>query len=140
MATRNPRQGISAMRFMSFALTTQQIKLRQKTVTRRLGWTALRASELLQPVEKCQGLKKGERMVPIGGPIRVVSVRREPLGRVTVEECAREGFPGMAPADFVRFFAATHSLRELRGEPVKWIMRRPGPDDLVTRIEFTYED
>lgn len=127
------------MRHMSFALTTEQVRLKQKSVTRRLGWMCVITGTLVQPVEKCQGLKKGERIVPIGGPIRITSIRREPLNAITVEDCTLEGFPGMVPADFVRFFAATHSLRELReGDPPKWIMRRPSPEDLVTRIEFEY--
>jgi hypothetical protein len=124
---------------MSFALTTRQVQLRQKSVTRRLGWIGLGPGTMLQPVEKCQGLKKGERMVTIGGPIRVVTVRREPLSAITQEDCVREGFPTMSPGDFIRMFGATHRVRELRGEPPKWIMRRPGPEDLVTRIEFEYE-
>lgn len=62
---------------MSFALTSTQINDRTKTVTRRLGWSRLRPGTLLQPVVKAQGLKKGEKVQKVGGPIRVVSVRRE---------------------------------------------------------------
>lgn len=80
------------MRFMSFALTTRQVQLRQKTVTRRLGWTGVTVGTLLQPVLQCQGLKKGERMVKIGGPIRIVAIRREQLQAITPDECVREGF------------------------------------------------
>jgi hypothetical protein len=127
------------VRYISFALTTEQVRRQTKTVTRRIGWLCAMAGMRLQPVEKCQGLKKGETIVTVGAPIRIVYVRREPLGAITQEDCEREGFPTMAPSDFVRFFSATHSVRELRGEPPKWIMRRPGPDDLITRIEFEYE-
>lgn len=126
------------MRAISFALTTEQVRTRSKTVTRRIGWHHAAVGILLQPVEKCQGLKKGERLVHIGGPIRLIDVRREPLGAITIEDCLREGFPGMSPEDFVRFFRATHSFRELVGDPPRWIMRRPGPEDLIARLEFQY--
>jgi hypothetical protein len=123
---------------MSFALTTRQVQLQQKSVTRRLGWIGLGPGELLQPVEKCQGLKKGERMVTIGGPIRVVAVRREPLSAITHEDCVREGFPTMSPGDFIRMFGATHRVREIVNG--SWQSRHCRPEDLITRIEFSYED
>jgi hypothetical protein len=57
------------VRNISFALTTAQVRARTKTVTRRVGWTFLKPGDLLQPVVKCRGLKKGERVEKIGGPI-----------------------------------------------------------------------
>jgi hypothetical protein len=126
------------LRYISFALTTEAIRQRSKTVTRRLGWQHAKVGMQLQPVEKCQGLKKGEHMVLIGGPIRIVDMRREPLGAITVEDCVREGFPGMSPGDFVRMFGATHRVREIASG--YWASRHCRPEDLVTRIEFSYED
>ena len=65
---------------MSFALTTEQIFNRTKTVTRRVGWTFLKPGDLLCAVRKGQGLKKGEKVERLA-TLRVVSVRRESLDR-----------------------------------------------------------
>lgn len=118
------------MRNISFALTTEQVRNQTKTVTRRLGWKNLTPGTLLQPVVKSQGIKKGEKVTKIGGPIRVVSVTREPLIRIAERsretlEMQREGFPGDTGSWFVRMF------REANG---------CGQFDEVTRIEFTYTE
>lgn len=104
------------MRNISFALTTEQVKARTKTVTRRIGWRTLKAGTLLQPVVKAQGLKKGEHVIKIGGPIRVVTVGRESLTMLVDDyrsvynygrgEVDREGFPGRPVEEFVDFFCA----------------------------------
>lgn len=118
------------MRNMSFALTTMQIGFGTKTVTRRLGWQKLKAGDYIRPVKKCMGLKPGEKVQPLRGPLRVISVRRERLDRLTEDleygqhECRLEGF-AMPPAEFVKFFCDTH-------RPCK-------PEWLVTRIEFEYQ-
>lgn len=112
------------MRNISFALTTPQIRNRTKTVTRRLGWVRLQPGTLLQPVVKAQGLKKGEHVEKIGAPIRFVSVRREPLGAITQEDCAREGFPRLGPKSFITMFV-NHN-------------RGTSRHTIVTRIEFEY--
>jgi hypothetical protein len=52
------------MRLMSFALTEQQILDGTKDVTRRLGWLFLKRGDLIRPVRKCMGLKRGERPIP----------------------------------------------------------------------------
>ncbi|GAJ06145.1 unnamed protein product, partial [marine sediment metagenome] len=77
------------MRNMSFSLTKTHILNQTKTVTRRQGWTFLKPGDLLQPVEKCMGLKKGERVKKLGCPIRVVSVDRQPLHLITPEDVIR---------------------------------------------------
>lgn len=117
---------------MSFALTTEQILNRSKTVTRRLGWRFLKAGDVIRAVKKCQGLKKGEKVEPLA-VLRIVSVRREPLLRVSPEttygwnEVAREGFAAHpqfgSPETFVDMFCDTHECE-------------PYVD--VTRIEFEY--
>lgn len=120
------------MRNMSFMLTKEQILARTKTVTRRLGWKNLKAGHILQPVEKGMGLRKGERVVKLGGPIVVTKVRREMLNRIMIStiplygqnEMVLEGFPGMEPDDFVSMFCKTH--------------RGSCPTSTVTRIEFEY--
>lgn len=109
------------MRTMSFALTTQQIRERTKTVTRRMGWGRAKSGDLLVAVEKGRGVKIADRVKL--GVIRVVSVRREYLDRITDEEVEAEGFPGKTAAEFVAMFTANMKCR---------------PDQIVTRIEFEY--
>lgn len=119
------------MRQISFALTTKQIRTKQKTVTRRLGWKTLQPGTLLQPVVKAQGLKKGERVEKIGGPIRVVDVWRGPLERMigrfedfaASDESKLEGFPHLTSEEFVAMFCEHHGC---------------APSTEVTRIEFEY--
>lgn len=113
-------------RNMSFALTTEQVRNRTKTVTRRVGWKTLKPGTLLQPVVKAQGIPKGGKVEHIGGLIRVVHVSSEWMSDFNNhEECEREGFPEMTPREFVGFFRSSHP--------------DPGLDDLlVTRIEFEY--
>jgi hypothetical protein len=121
------------MRNMSFALTTPQVRAKTKTVTRRLGWKNLKPGTLLQPVVNGMGLKKGERVETIGGPIRIVRVRRERLfvrgfdghdARYGRMEAAREGFlHHTSYGEFVDFYIAHNG----------------GPrSQTVTRIEFEY--
>lgn len=120
------------MRNMSFAMTTKQIQARTKTVTRRLGWGYLKAGDLIQAVEKAQGLRKGENVQPLA-VLRIVDVRREPLNQLTrdleygIAECIKEGFGKsnlQYPSVFVEYFCAAN---------------RPCEKDwTVTRIEFEY--
>lgn len=109
-------------RNISFALTTQQFKDKAKTVTRRFGWHFLQPGDILCGVEKCMGFKKGEKIKKLG-LIRIVSVRKEVLAEITQKDCIKEGFPNMAPAEFVRMLCS-HS--------------RCSPYDSVNRIEFEY--
>lgn len=66
------------------------------------------------------GLKPGQHPRELA-VIKVVSVRMEKLDTIDAADCAREGFPEMAPAEFVDFF-----VRHM-GCP---------RDQLVARIEF----
>ena len=110
------------MRNISCQLTTQQIIDRAKLVTRRLGWKNLKRGDLLQICEKCMGLKKGEKLRKLA-VVRVVSVRREPLYKITKEDCVLEGFPDLLPAQFVAMFS---------------VHMRCFPHVIVTRIEWQY--
>lgn len=116
------------MRNMSFALTTQQILDRTKTVTRRLGWANLQPGTLIRAVKKAMGLRPGEKLEPLA-VLCVVSVRREPLNMMMLAEqygkrdCAKEGFPELNERQFVRMFCD-----HMGGEP----------NQLVTRISFRY--
>lgn len=109
-------------RNMSFQMTTRQYRERSKTVTRRLGWDKVRIGEVLNGVEKCQGLKKGEKQVKLGRH-RVVGFRKEPLNAITAEDVIKEGFPGMTPDEFVAMFCEHN---------------RCPPWQTVNRIEFEY--
>ena len=113
------------MRNISFMLTQPQIKNRSKTVTRRNGWRFLRVDELLQGVDRCQGLKKGEHPVKLE-VIRVKEVSFEPLEAITPEDVIREGFPEMTCGQFIDMFIKSH-------KGVK-------PETEITRIVFGYVD
>ena len=119
------------MRNISFSMSTEAVRNRTKTVTRRLGWWDLKPGDLLQAVEKCQGLKKGEHVKKLA-VIRVVSVTAEPLSallpchegdRYGETELTREGFPELDPFEFVDMFIS-HNHCNL--------------DTIVNRIEFEY--
>jgi hypothetical protein len=69
-------KGNNDMRNISFMLTTDQIRSRTKTVTRRTGWANLVPGQLLRGVGKDMGLKAGEKDKELA-VIRVVSVRPE---------------------------------------------------------------
>lgn len=137
------------MRNMSFMLTTEQVRQRTKTVTRRIGWTFLQPGDLVRAVERCQGLKKGEQMKPLA-VLRVEQVSRERLDRMESEslygqqECVAEGFPNLSPMEFVAMFCATHKVPDNRPWGLLPKRRRQPfpmlPCDQVTRIEFSYVD
>lgn len=109
-------------RNMSFMLTTDQVRNRTKTVTRRLGWWFLKPGDILNACVQCQGLKKGEKIEKIG-PIRVKESGPETLFLIDKEDCAKEGFPEMEPEDFIGMFC--REMKCLR-------------DKIVNRIEFEY--
>jgi hypothetical protein len=112
------------MRNMSFSLTTEQVRRREKTVTRRLGWEDLKPGERVRAVVQGMGLRKGEKVEPIC-VIEAVSVRREMLCLMPESDCAREGFPQLDAPSFIRMFRAANGCRG---------------DAFVTRIEFRYVD
>ncbi len=118
------------MRLISFALTEAQLLDGTKTVTRRqVGsprsvWYRIKVGDRLRAVDKAMGLKRGQKPRELG-IIEVVGIRLERLDAITVDDCAREGFPEMAPAEFVAFF-----LRHMKG----------AADQVVARIEFRRVD
>ena len=118
------------MRNISFSMTTEAVRRREKTVTRRLGWWDLQPGTILQAVEKAQGLKKGEHVKPIC-LIRVVSSTDESLDAILdradgADECRREGFPDLSPIGFGEMFQAANA-RDC-----------PYFDTIVNRIEFEH--
>ena len=111
------------MRLMSFALTEAQLMDGSKTVTRRTGWANLRAGERLCAVRKAMGLRPGEKVVRLC-EIDVVDVQRVPIDCIDVADCIAEGFPHLAPLQFVAMFAKAMNMRGDLGTIS------------VTRIEF----
>jgi len=116
------------MRNMSASLTTQQCVNFSKTVTRRNGWDNIKPLEIVQLVEKGQGLKKGEKVKPIH-KIQILSARKERLDVLSVssfygmKEMILEGFPGMDPKGFVEMYCRANKCL---------------PSVMVNRIEFRY--
>lgn len=113
-------------RSMSFALTTEQIRNRTKTVTRRLGWANLNPGQLFWAVEKAQGLKKGEkvqRLVLLRCKSNTATVLDS--SSLTQNELAREGFPLLNRSQFVAMFVKANGCK---------------PKSQVRRIEFEYVD
>jgi len=111
-------------RNMSFALTTDQMRRREKTVTRRFGWRFLKPGDVVNAVEKAMGLKKGEKINRIC-QIRIVSTREEPLNAITKEDCIREGFPSYEPEDFISMLTSQYKC---------------DPTKSVNRIEYEFID
>lgn len=111
------------MRNMSFALTKDRILNKTKTVTRRLGWKFLKLGDLIQPVEQCMGLKKGEKVKKIGVPIRILGCARIPLNSIEQEDVIKEGYPALRATAFVVMFC-----RKMKCNA----------NDYITRIMFEY--
>lgn len=117
------------MRNISFSLTTEKVRRKEKDVTRRLNWLKLKVGDQLQGCKKCMGLRKDEPLVYIH-KIEVVSIKREPLQALLDDrvygrsEVDREGFPDMTIDAFIVFFLCSHK---------KATVSTP-----LTRIEFKY--
>lgn len=113
---------------MSFFMTSAQFLARTKSVTRRLGWRSIKIGVVHQAVLKGQGLKRGEKIEVLGQFIPVSS-RWEPLQRLLdepqygAEEMVREGFPGIAPKQFVSMLCKHYKCT---------------PEKEFNRIEFVY--
>ena len=109
-------------RNMSFAITTDQIRAKTKTVTRRFGWWFLKPGDVVRGVEKSMGLKKGEKIKPLA-MVRIVSTRAEPLNEITQDDVIREGFPDWTPSQFIKMLVDHYKV---------------DPSTTVNRIEFEY--
>lgn len=107
---------------MSFYYTQDAIRLKYKTVTRRMGWQFLKPGDILNACVQCQGLKKGQKIERIC-QIRVVSVQRTPLNTITLNDVEREGFVGLSPFEFIDSFCYANNCT---------------PETKITRIEFKY--
>lgn len=109
-------------RNMSFMLTTEQVRNQTKFITRRLGWNFLRPGDIVNAVEKCQGLKKDEKIKKIC-QIRIVSITNQPLYWISKWDLILEGFPKMSPGEFIEHFCKNMKCKST---------------DRVNRIEFEY--
>lgn len=103
-------------------MTTDQVKARTKTVTRRFGWWFLKPGDVVRGVEKAMGLKKGEKIKSLA-VIRIISTRSEPLNAITQDDVIREGFPDWTPDQFVQMLVDHYKI---------------DPSKTVNRIEFEY--
>lgn len=109
-------------RNMSFAMTTDQVLNRTKTVTRRLGWDNLKPGTRLNAVNRVMGFKKGEKSERLA-LIEVVSAEYSVLNRITKEDVIKEGFPEWSPQQFVDMLVSKFNIH---------------PGTVVNRIEFRY--
>ena len=105
-------------------MTTQQVRDRTKTVTRRLGWWFLKHGDRVRAVRKAMGLRKGEKTEHLA-IIEVVSTQTEPLCFITKDDCVKEGFPDFEPRDFINMLCDHYNVHQ---------------DITVNRIEFKYID
>lgn len=114
-------------RNMSFAITTQQVRDREKDITRRLAWWDVEPGDVLNAVVKGMGLKKGEKVEKIH-TIEVRCSRGERLDKITKKDCIREGFPNLSPKQFVDMFCEHNKAKGCT------------PKTFVNRIVFKYLD
>jgi hypothetical protein len=107
---------------MSCFYTQQQMRDKTKTVTRRLGWSFLKAGDVVCACVQCQGLAKGQKVERLG-MIRILSNREERLFEISGDEMAKEGFPDLSPQEFVEMFCRHMKVK---------------PGQVVNRIEFEH--
>ena len=84
----------------------------------------MKPGDRVRAVEKAQGIKRGEKMVPLG-VIEIVSNTKVVLNTIDRAECVREGFSNLAPHEFVSMFCKCMKVE---------------PDKIVNRIEFRHVD
>lgn len=113
------------MRRMSFSMTKRAVIGQRKTITRRQGWARLKSGDLIQPIEKGMGLKKGEKQKLLGCPIRILSVRWEPIEAIDSDDVVLEGFVDMSTEEFISMYCKANRVK---------------PSDYCRRIEFEYTE
>lgn len=106
-------------RRMKFNVAHKALLDGTKTVTRRTGWGDVVPGEIIEAIRETS---KG---VVVLGTIRIVSVRRERADQITPDECAREGYPRMKPAEFTALLC-----RICQCEPSR----------VINRIEFEFQN
>lgn len=106
------------MRCMSFAATTEQIRNKTKTVTRRMGWKFLKPGDLIEAVAKYRGVRKNDRKKL--ATIKVHQVYRERLSHVSFLDVDREGFRGWSPEEFIDLFCKMNKCNRGAWVTVIW--------------------
>ena len=96
-------------RNISFAMTTQQIKDKTKTQTRRFGWWFLKPGDVLCGVEKAMGLKKGEKIKRLSY-IKVISTKKEPLNKLSKKDFIKESFTNWTPEQFIQMLVDYYKI------------------------------
>lgn len=123
------KEGGSVVKNMSFSITTPQMYREEKDVTRRWGWYDAKPGDQCRAVEKCMGLKKGEKLKEIY-VIEIVSAKEEPLSVLTDGskyghvEMTREGFPGRDVHDFVAMLKKIKPKKCEREHPMRIEFKR----------------
>lgn len=107
-------------RLMSVAETTEQVRARRKTVTRRLGWLFLKPGDTLSLVDRNPRTGKPWNRI---AEVEVVSVTRQPLWMLKRHDVRREGFPGWSDEQFIAFYCLSFGVTRTT---------------TVTRIEWRY--
>ena len=112
------------MRNMSFSMTTEQVRAKTKTVTRRFGWWKIKPGTKLWAIEKGRGLKKGQKVVRIC-MIKIVSAHEEQVQDIRHQpnDLILEGFPDITTNEFIRLLCKGTGKNETSP---------------VNRIEFEY--
>ena len=87
-----------------------------------MGWNFLKKGDIVNAVERAQGLKKGEKIKKLC-QIKIKSVSKEPLNKITQSDVIKEGFPDFSVDDFVNFFTSHYKIAD---------------DVQINRIEFEY--
>lgn len=120
---------------MSVSHTTEAVRRRQKTVTRRLGWRFLKVGDRLTLCEQVMG-RRGAPLVRLA-EVEVVSVRREKVLQINDHDILCEGVE-VVPGRFCE-------IRPDTGQPYAgawavWFCKTFGGDfdTEVTRIEWKY--
>lgn len=100
-------------RRMSCSLTTDAVRDRTKTVTRRntRTWQNLAVGDHLTLVEKAMGLKRGEKQVVLAD-VEIIDIRLEPITAIWDEPdgVAAEGITDMSGNRFAYWWAEHHGF------------------------------
>jgi hypothetical protein len=99
------------MRRMSFSLTKEAIITQRKTVTRRQGWSNLKVGDIIQPIEKGMGLKKGEKQKLLGCPIVITSIELEPIEAIEIYDVVLEGFHDFTTEEFINMYCKANKVK-----------------------------
>ena len=111
------------MEYMSFFATQEQVLNQTKFVTRRQGWNKIKVGDEIQPVIKRQGLKRGEKVQPIGCSIIITAERWELINIITSYDVVLEGFPNLSVNGFITMYCNLNDCN---------------PTDICHRLQYKY--